>query len=128
MKFKANKCQTEALELVLRVLLEENQPADVAESLVYEIVFKAYTKIRAKVEALIAPRSGWGVSLTDQEAKALYVFYQQRVNPYLPGYAYEMIQLRTLYEQIDQQYGRITPTNSRFRTLASGTPPRLLGS
>lgn len=126
MTIKTTKPQLEGIELILKVLLADNQPANIAEQLVYNHVFKAYTKIRAKIESSYAPRSGYAVSLTDQEALALHVFYEN-VHIYHAAYQYEALQLQTVFNQINQQYGHINQTDQRNRGLATGTSERRLG-
>lgn len=128
MRIKLQRSQLEGIELLLGVLITDNPPTNVAERLVFDHVFALYGKIRAKVESLMPPRSGWSLSLTDFEAMAFYVFYQ---NVYVPteSYRYEALQLQKIFNEIDlQNYGRPAKTNLGNRGLATGTPGRLLGS
>lgn len=128
MLIKLERPQLEGIELLLGIMINENPPANVAERLVFDHVFSFYAKVRAKVETLIPKRAGWSVTLTDFEAMAFYVFYQ---NVFVDDarYVYEAIQLQQIFNLIDHQdYGRPAKTNLRPRELAEGQPARLLGS
>ncbi|MBY0244980.1 MAG: hypothetical protein K2Q03_05975 [Sphingobacteriaceae bacterium] len=103
MKIKLNRAQLEGVELLMRVLLNENKPKDIAELLVRDIVYKLYQKIRAKTEVIGCPRSGYGVSLTNQEAMAFYIYYQN-VEVDAEGYKYEAFQLQRIFAEIDRIY------------------------
>lgn len=120
MTIKTNQNQLEAVELILRILLNDNQPGNIAEQLVYSHVFKAYTKIRAKTESRINTRSGWGISLTDQEALALHVFYENVLIDRV-AYQYEALALQTVFNQINKEYGHINHKNQGNRKLANRT-------
>lgn len=100
MKIKLNRAQLEGVELLLRVLLNDNKPSNMAERLVYEIVFKLYQKIRAKAEVIGCPRSGYGLSLTSQEAMAYYIYYQNVVID-TTAYTYEALQMQRVFNEID---------------------------
>nr|WP_067054118.1 hypothetical protein [Mucilaginibacter sp. L294] len=127
MTFKPNRCQLDGLELLLRVLLNENKPDNIAERLVYSHVAKAYNKIRAKTEAVFIGKSTWQFSLTDQEAWALHVFFYNVTVDFV-AYHYEVLTLQSIINQIDQMYhGQINPTNYTNRGLAAGTSARRLG-
>ncbi|GGH02931.1 hypothetical protein [Pedobacter zeae] len=106
MKIKATKDKIAGISLLLGVLMEQNKPRDIAETLIYLLVDKVFTKVRAKAESLWSPKSGWGVNLTDMEAMALFIFLQQ---VHIPErlYKYEAIQLNDVSNQIEKVYGAL---------------------
>ncbi|MEZ2337657.1 hypothetical protein AB6735_18570 [Mucilaginibacter sp. RCC_168] len=53
------------------------QPEDVAESLLKDIMFSVFKKLRNKTEARIKGK-GYSLPLTDPEAKAYYLYFQNR--------------------------------------------------
>jgi hypothetical protein len=126
MNFKTNKSQLDGIELLLRVLLNNNQPTNIAEQLVYSHVSKAYTKVRAKTETPFVGKGTWSIALTDQEAWALHVFYEN-VRIDFVAYQYEALTLQSIFNQIDQNYGQTIRTNYTNRGLAAGTSERRLG-
>lgn len=104
MRIKTNKTQLDAVALLLALTLDMNKPTNIAEKLVYKIVEKAFNKIRIKAEALFAPRSGYGFSLTDEEAMAMHIFLEHaEIATQL--YPYEVIQLKTISDDIHRNYG-----------------------
>lgn len=104
MKIKQTKSQLDGVALILAIMIDLNQPENVAERLVYGIVKKAFNKIRVKSEAIKTPHGGWGITLTDEEAMALYVFLQTAHIP-AERYQYEAIQLGTISNLINQKFG-----------------------
>lgn len=104
MIIKTNKSQLDAVSLLLGVLVTENKPTNIAEKLVYNIVKNAYNKIRSKSEMLGCPRSGYKISLTDNEALAIHVFLN---NIHIPEklYPYESIQINSMNNQIYEAHG-----------------------
>ncbi|WP_149913518.1 hypothetical protein [Sphingobacterium cavernae] len=117
MKVKMNRQQLEAVELIIRIMMEENKPSDAAEKLVYDIVYKWYSKIRTRVEKAIITKDGWSLKFTEQEALAVNVFLSNFPIPV--GYQYEEIQLNTIYGHLDQEYGRLISSDSSYRKLAT---------
>ena len=117
MKVKMTRSQLEAVELIIRVMLTENKPSNPAEKLIYDIVYKLYSRIRTRVERVTATKDGWSVKFGEQESLALHVFITNFPIPI--GYTYEEIQLNTIYTHLDQEYGKLTHTDSEYRTLAT---------
>jgi len=117
MKVKTNRQQLEAVELIIRLMLDEHKPSNPAEKLVYDIVYKLYSRIRTRVEKTTATKDGWSIKLGEQESLALHVFISNFTIP--SGYVYEEIQLQTIYNHLDQEYGRLIGTNSHHRKLAT---------
>lgn len=104
MKIKTNREQLEGVFRILAVMMSDNAPQTIDEEFVYIEVDRLFKKIRAKVEALYSPKAGWGIQLTDQEARALYLFIRDNHVPQIL-YQYEAIQLQSISSIIDQEYG-----------------------
>ena len=117
MKVKMTRTQLEAVELIIRVMLDINKPADAAEKLVYDIVYKFYSRIRTRCERATATKDGWSIKFSEQESLAMHVFISNFIVP--NGYTYETIQLNTIYYHLDQEYGRLICTDSHHRRLAT---------
>lgn len=117
MKVKMTRPQLEAIELIIRVMLNENKPSNAAEKLIYDIVYKLYSRIRSRVERATATKDGWSLKFGEQEALAMHVFISNFPIPI--GYTYEEIQLDTIYRHLDQEYGRLICTDSEHRKLAT---------
>lgn len=114
-----NQQQVEGLELILRVMLTDYEPKNIAESLVFDLVVKGYRKIRTRAEHVT--RQGYSFSLTTEEAKALYLFYQNQVVP-SALYVYEAHILMAVITQIGNDYlSRNQSTNIRTGALAPGS-------
>ncbi|WP_437918417.1 hypothetical protein [Sphingobacterium sp. LRF_L2] len=117
MKVKLTRIQLEAVELITRVMLNENKPVNPAEKLIYDIVYKLYSRIRTRIERATATKDGWSIKFGEQEALAMHVFISNAAIP--TGYTYEEVQLQTIYNQLDQEYGRLVCTDSHHRKLAT---------
>jgi hypothetical protein len=117
MKVKMNRQQLEAVELIIRVMLEENKPCNAAEKLIYDIVYKWYCKIRMRIEKPTITKEGWSVKFTEQEALAVNVFISNFPIPI--GYVYEEMQLNTIYGHLDKEYGRLISSDISYRKLAT---------
>jgi hypothetical protein len=103
MTVKNTQAQMDAIVQLLGILLTENEPQNIAEKLVYNIVFKLYQKFRAQSEMLKLKAKGYSLNLNDNEALALYVFVQ---NVHIPTaqYQYEALQLTRVFNEIDKQH------------------------
>lgn len=124
MKTQTTKEQLDGLVLILTVMLNENSPKDIAEDLVYEHVVTAYNKLRVRSEKN-APRDRYKVSLTDQEARALFLFIQSvYVSDVL--YPFETIQIQLLSDQIHHKYAKVKrigqAPQSLSKKIAGRTP------
>jgi len=117
MKVKMTRTQLEAVELIVRKMLDYNKPANPAEKLIYDIVYKLYSRIRARVERATATKDGWSVKFGEQESLAMHVFISNFEIP--TGYVYEEIQLNIIYTHLDKEYGRLICTDSNHRKLAT---------
>lgn len=117
MKVKMTRQQLEAVELIISKMLEFNKPNNPAEKLIYDIVYRWYSRIRERVERATATKEGWSIRFNEQQSLAVHVFITNFEVPI--GYTYEELQLNTIYGQLDQEYGRLTCTDSECRTLAT---------
>lgn len=119
MTVKTTKDQLEAIVLLLSILIEENKPTSVLEKLILSLVMNLFQKLRKKTEAVIYPKSGYSIKMTDMEAMALHTFYKS-IWIDAEAYTYEAINLERVVKQIDQQYGGIININPGNRRLAEG--------
>lgn len=117
MKMKMKRNQLEAVELVVRLMLQENTPTNPAEKLIYDIVYKLYSRIRTRVERITPTKDGWSIKFTEQEANAMHVFICNFPVP--EGYLYEQIQIDTIYSNLDKEYGRPVCRNQEYSMLAT---------
>lgn len=120
MTVKTTKNQLEGIVLLLSILIEENKPASILEKLILSLVMNLFQKLRKKTEAVIYPKSGYSVKMTDLEAMALHTFYKS-IWVDSDAYTYEAIKLERIIKEIDQQYGGIINIDPGNRRLASGT-------
>jgi len=121
MKLKTTRSQLEGLELIIRVMLQTNIPNDPAEKLIYDIVYKAYCRIRTRVERIASTKHGWSFKLADQEALAMHVFISNATVPPI-GYDYEKMQLQSMFTNIHDEYGQPVYRNQSYSMLATGSP------
>lgn len=119
MTVKTTKNQLEAIVLLLSILIEENKPTTIQEKFILTPVLNLFQKLRRKTEAVIYPKSGYSMNMTDMEAMGLHIFYK-RVYVDREAYTYEAINLERIIKLIDQQYGGIININPGNRRLAEG--------
>lgn len=77
-----------------------DHPTDIAESLVFDILMQIFRKLRNKLERKI--KDGYSLALTDIEAKAFYVYFQNRHLG--EGWTYEQVMIAQQLAEIDKQY------------------------
>ncbi|QTE35998.1 hypothetical protein J3L18_23075 [Mucilaginibacter gossypii] len=77
MTLKLTYDNAKALMHLFEKFINPEQPADIAESLVKDIMFQVFKKLRNKVESRFKG-DGYSLSLTDIEAKAYYVYFNNR--------------------------------------------------
>lgn len=77
MPLKLTIQQAEALYNVFISVVIPEPVTDVAESLVKDLMMQVFRKLRAKLEGKVKG-DGYSLSLTDVEAKAYYVYFNQR--------------------------------------------------
>lgn len=119
MTVKTSRDQLEGIVLLLSILIEENKPRTVLERMVTILVMNLFQKLRKKTEAVIYPKSGYSVNMTDLEAMALHTFYKS-IYVDQEAYTYEAINLERVVKQIDQEYGGIINVHPGNRRLAQG--------
>jgi hypothetical protein len=101
MTLKLTHNQAFALMHLFDKVINPQLPEDVAERLVKELMYKVYKKLRSVLEAKIKPR-GYSLALTDLEAMAFYVYFQNR---YLgPGWFYEQTVVDAQLAELDREY------------------------
>jgi len=69
--------QAEALYNLFVIEVLPTPAADIAESLVKDLITQVFKKLRAKLESKLKGR-GYSISLTDVEAKAYFVYFNSR--------------------------------------------------
>lgn len=101
MNLKLTIQNAEAMRHLFETEVLQMKPADMAESLLRDLMIKIYRKLRDKLEARIKG-NGYSISLTDIEAKAFYVFFQNR--SFGEGWEYEEVVIARQIAAIDKQY------------------------
>ncbi|MGZ3753612.1 MAG: hypothetical protein ACXVAY_01555 [Mucilaginibacter sp.] len=101
MHLQLSQDQAEALYyLFLQHVLPE-KPADVAESLIHDFMFDIYKKSRSKLEARKLSK-GYSINITDKEAKAYYIYFQNRSLG--AGFIYEQTMIERHLAEIDKKH------------------------
>lgn len=101
MTFKLTQLQAEQLDHLFIKVINPEKPENIAESLIKDHMTSIYRKLRAKREAKLI-RQGYSLTLNDMEAKAFYLYFQNR---YLgEGWRYEQIMIDAHLRAIDQLY------------------------
>jgi len=100
MTLKLTYQQACALEQVFTQIIIPEKPADVAESLVKDIMIQAYKKLRNKLESKI--KDGYSLSLSDVEGKAYYLYFQKRHLG--SSWHYEQIMIENHLTELDKTY------------------------
>jgi hypothetical protein len=113
MRTETNKDQLDNLVLILTEMVNTHPPEDIAQDVVFDHVLTAYNKMRVRSEQIM-PRSGYKVSLTDQEARCLYLFAHNSFIP-VDRYKYGALHLQSLLNLIHQKYA------IRIRTVKPDT-------
>ncbi|MFC0514517.1 hypothetical protein ACFFGT_09905 [Mucilaginibacter angelicae] len=86
MTLKLTIRQAEALHNLFREIVNQDPAPDITESLVKDLLKQVFRKLEAKLAARLKG-DGYSISLTDMEAKAYYLYFNQR---YLgEGWRYE---------------------------------------
>jgi len=78
-----------------------DRPENIAEALVKSLVMRVFQKMNKKVYARLQGM-GYSLHLTDEEAMAYYVYFQNRFIG--EGYQYQQLLIQTHINQIDQAY------------------------
>jgi hypothetical protein len=105
MKIKLTKTQLEGIHTLIKVMLSQTKPYEMADKLVFEIVDGISDKITRKMKKLqYEPTVGYGLSLTSIEAKALYCWLTNLCHLYDNDYQYESMVATTVVGEIDQEY------------------------
>lgn len=102
MKTETNRSQLDNLVLILTEMINTNPPQDITEDVVFDHVLTAFNKMRLRSECN-NPSRGYKVSLTDQEARCLYLFVQNHFVP-TERYAYGAIHLQSFLNLVHQKY------------------------
>jgi hypothetical protein len=100
MIIKMTYSQASALKEVYDSVIIPEQPFDVAESLLKDIMLQVYRKLRAKLEA--KKKDGYSLALTDIEGKAYYLYFQNRSLG--TGWTYEENMINEQINLLDKTY------------------------
>ena len=95
------RTQAEALLTFFTEYVVNATPDDLAESLLKDIMMKVFKKLRTKVENY--DQHGWNLSLSTDEAKAYFIYWQNRAIDY--GYTFEKSIVQSHLAQIEQVHG-----------------------
>lgn len=102
MTLKLSYDQAHQLLRLFEKVINPEQPEDVAESLLKDLMFSVFKKLRTKVEARLKGHNGYSLSLTDTEAKAYYLYFQNRHLG--KDWYYEQIFIEKHLLQLNKQY------------------------
>lgn len=101
MNLKLTYQQATALKQLYDVVIIPEKPMDVAERLVKELMIKVYKKLREKLEGKMKGQ-GYTLGLTDTEAMAYYVYFQNRWLG--EEWMYETNFITSQLAELDKQY------------------------
>lgn len=77
MTIKLTYEQANALYVLFKAVVVNDEPQDIAESLVKDLMMQVLKKLTLKMD-FQKKKDGYSLSLTDVEAKAYYVYFNQR--------------------------------------------------
>ncbi|MEO7212628.1 hypothetical protein [Mucilaginibacter sp.] len=100
MTIKLTYDQAKALEHLFINVINPEEPADVAEKLVKHLMTAIFKKLRNKLESKV--KDGYSLALTDTEAMAYYIYFQQRHLGL--GWLYEQNFIDRHILELDKQY------------------------
>jgi hypothetical protein len=100
MRLKLTMQQCAALHDMFRDRVINEKPEDIAESLILDHMHDIFKKLRAKVEA--KKPDGYSITMSDKEAKAYWVYFNQRAMR--PNYGYEANMIQQHINLIDKTY------------------------
>ena len=100
-KLKLNQHQFESLYLLFARVVMLDTPADIAESLIMDLLEKVHHKLRKRYEYKFC-KDGWNLTLEPEEAKAFYLYFQNRALP--AGFTYESTLIQTQLNEINKLY------------------------
>jgi hypothetical protein len=93
--------QAEALLYYFEQFVLKEKPADMAESLLLDLMKRIHRKIRTKLENEFT--RGWSVSISPEEAKGYHLYWQNR---YISdGYILERSIIESQLAEIDKEHG-----------------------
>lgn len=100
MRLPLNYNQAVQLKHLFDQVINPELPGDVAESLVKDLMFQVYKKLRNRLET--KAKNGYSLTLTDVEGKAFYIYFQSRCLG--PNWIYEQILVDKLLVGLDKKY------------------------
>ena len=101
MTLKLTQQKAEALKYLFEQKINPEEPENIAERLIKTLMWQVYKKLRSHLEGKLKPR-GYSVQLTDVEAMAFHVYFQ---NMHLgTGWIYEQTLIDSQLLEIDKQY------------------------
>lgn len=100
MKLKLTSQQAEALHYLFEKVILTEMPENIAESLVMDLMKQIFKRLRDKLEA--KKKDGYSIEVNDVQAKAFYLYFQNRNLP--PGYVYEENLIQTHLNEINRIY------------------------
>lgn len=100
MTIKLSQQQAEALSHLFNKVIIPEPVANIAESLIKDLIIQVYKKLWNKLYA--KKKDGYSLSLTDVEAKAFYVYFQSRNLG--PDWVYEQLMIEKHLAELDRAY------------------------
>lgn len=122
MKLKLNGSKTFGLHFLIGYLLENYQPGNKAEVILYLLIDKIRLKLRSTLERNHG-KDKFQITLTPEEALAFELWLSQISLPE-SHFQYEINVAQQICNQIDQQYGANFTRNRSLPKLAEGSPAR----
>jgi hypothetical protein len=92
--------QAEALKYLFEKQVNPELPEDVTESLVKDLLRQVYRKLCSKLGA--RKKNGYNLILNDMEAKAFYLYFQDRLLG--PHWLYEQTLIDALVAPLEKEY------------------------
>lgn len=127
MRFKTTNSQLVGIVVLLDKALSEFRAETVQGEIIEELVNRVFIKLQNKAMQLYASPNGYNFTLSDLEAKAFWVFFQRAKWPD-EGFGFEVNEIQSLFNQIDNKYARTKTGNYANRGLAQGASTRRLDS
>ena len=127
MRFKTTNSQLVGIVVLLDMALTEFRAETVQGEIIEELVNRVFIKLQNKAMQLYASPSGYNFTLSDLEAKAFWVFFQRMKLP-SEDFDFEVTQIQSMFNQIDNKYARTKTGNYANRGLAQGASTRGLDS
>lgn len=100
MRIALTQDRAQSLHDLLKLLIENYHPENIAEKLIEDHIKEIYERLRKKVVGSYV--KDYSLTLNHKEAKAYYIFFNQ--NKISMGWQYEQLMVQSHINLIDQIY------------------------